>query len=194
MDNRERAIRFRTARTDLNRNGSETMQAVSRATGVGASTICDLENPDSRRAPSAKNVNLLAEHYGGNAAWLTGQSDSPSLREDIRAATDMTGLSEKAISILRDLTADDDTRTFVNEFIESAEFSRMIRMIRALRQPKVSEDFSWDPAGPVDYTKVMQTYYGDSDETSMAEGSAGDLYEWLIGRDMNDIVRKLSGR
>ena len=95
MTNAERAKRFKDARTQ-SPHGAETLAQVYAATGISASAISNLENPENNRVPSAKIVSVLAEHYGVNAAWLMGQTDSPSLNENSQALTNIIGFSPKA--------------------------------------------------------------------------------------------------
>ncbi len=105
MTNAERARRFKEARTELNPRGAETQAQVYAATGVSASAISNLENPESGRVPSSEIVNKLAEYYQVNSAWLTGQANSPSLNENSQTLTNVIGFSPRAAEKLVRLMA-----------------------------------------------------------------------------------------
>ena len=188
MTNAERATRFRTAR------GTETQAQVYAATGVSASAISNLENPENNRVPSSDLVNKLAEHYHVSVAWLTGQSDSPSLNENSQALTDAIGFTPKAAEKLVRLMADEKKRQAINDLIESERFERMLRAITRLSdvQSDTTEE-KWR-AGTIDYTEVSRKYAGDDSPVSfsLAEGDIRDMLMWKAEREMEDLIREIS--
>lgn len=167
MTNAERAKRFRMARTELNRHGMETQLQVYTATGISASAVSNLENPESSRMPSADMVNTLAEYYGVNAAWMTGQSESWSLNKDSQALTKVLGFTTAAADRLTRLMADPGCRNAVNQLIGSERFDRIIRYIAVL-------------AG--------------IPESDPEKSDRRDLLEWKTGREMEALLRELDGK
>ena len=186
MDGKERARRFLMARTVLNQHGEETKNKVYEITGVPASALVDYENPDSSRALNLKNVQKLADHYGLNAAWLLGQSDSWSLEGDIRQVSDMTGLSPEAIWALQDLMKDEGRKKFINSLLASEEFSRMVYALSGMKNLKDSER-----SNAVDYISALNGF-GGGDQIGLCERDVADLRLWKASRAMEEIMRKLT--
>ena len=172
MTNAERAKRFRMARTELNRHGTETQAQVYAAANVSASAISNLENPESSRVPSADLVNTLAEYYGVNAAWLTGQSESWSLNKDSQALTKVLGFSPKAADKLTRLMADAGYRNAVNSLLESDRFDRMLSAVVSLS----------------DMPRAASAAFSLSEEDMQA------FFSWKAEREMNGLLQEIMNR
>ena len=184
MTNAERAQRFLMARTMLNRNGRETKRAVSMATGVQSSALVDYENPQSSRVPNGTSVEKLAVHYGVNAAWLFGQSESWSADTDIQSVCDTIGLTPDAVNILRDYMKDPVKKELVNSFICSEEFSRTIILLQAMRR------MEHDTTKAVDYTSAFSAAL-DCDLT-LSEQDVSEMMVWRASQEMTNVIRELS--
>ena len=182
MTNGERAKRFRMARTELNRHGTETQAQVYTATKVSASAISNLENPENARMPSADMVNTLAEYYGVNAAWLTGQSESWSLNKDSQALTKVLGFAPKAADRLTRLMADAMYRNAVNELIGSDRFDRIIQCIAALTEIQVSDRSTANHDSPGN---------NPLSGADLPESGRRDLLRWKAEREMEALIREL---
>ena len=195
MTNAERARRFKVARTELNPRGAETQAQVYAATGISASAISNLENPENSRVPSSKIVNTLAEYYGVNAAWLTGQSESWSLNKDSQALTKVLGFAPGAADKITRLMADEKTRKAINELIESERFDRMIHAISRLTDmPQEVPEGSWN-ADTVDYAEAVRKHAGNDSSLAfeLAEGDIRDLFIWKAEKEMEGLIRELTG-
>ena len=195
MTNEERARRFRIARTELSPHGTETQAQVYTATKVSASAISNLENPENARMPSADMVNTLAEYYGVNAAWLTGQSESWSLNKDSQALTKVLGFSPRAADKLTDMMGNPACREAINGLIESDRFDRMIHAITRLTDmPQPAPEGSWN-AETVDYADVVRKYAGKDSSLAfdLAESDIRDLYTWKAEREMEGLIRDVIG-
>lgn len=193
MEPVERAKRFRMARTELNRNGEETFAQVYEATGISSSTVCDLENPENGRVPSSRSLGKLAEHYGVNAAWLAGQSESWALNEDSQIVTKMTGLSPRAIEKLGALMQDEQTRAFVNAMIESDEFADLIGTIGVLYDQVNEADEESGIAQDVDYAQVMRRH-GRTEEAvpfTFCESDYRDMIRWKASRQLEKLISRI---
>lgn len=188
MDNKERANRFLIARTGLNQHGKETKAKVYEETGVPASALVDYENPDSSRALNLDYVQKLANHYGLNAAWLLGQSDSWSTERDIRPICDATGLSPESVWILKDLMKDEQKKKLINAFIESEEFTRMIIALEQIRNSSANEGND----GTVDYSRAIG-FMGKDQEIVFNESDYWDMKLWQISRELEKAMRLLIG-
>ena len=192
MTNLERAHRFQMARVELNRNGEETMTQVYEATGVSPSVLSTLENPESSRQPSTKNLIRLAQHYGVNAAWLAGQSASWSLNEDLRSVTDLTGLSPCAVEKLRLLMEDNVKRDTINSLIESEEFDQLISAVSVLSdysgEAPVVEDTE-----TVDYGRAIRKYAGGEKQLDfrLAEGDMRSYLSWKASRSLDALIGRM---
>ena len=196
MTNAERARRFKEARTELNPHGAETQAQVYAATGVSASAISNLENPESGRVPSSEIVNKLAEYYQVNSAWLTGQASSPSLNENSQTLTNVIGFSPRAAEKLVRLMAEEKNRRAINELIESDRFERMLLAITRLSDiPQKAPEGSWN-ADTIDYTEVVRKYAGDDSPVafSFAEGDMQDMLIWKAQREMDGLIREVTGK
>lgn len=185
MDNKERANRFHLARVGFNQHGEETKAKVYELTGVPASVIVAYEDPNSTRSLKISNVQKLADHYGVNAAWLLGQSESWSLESDIRQISEGTGLSPEAIWALKDLTKNEEQRAFVNAFLASEEFSRIIHVFSGKKPVACSE-----PVAVVDYTQAMTT--SGNDDIGFSEGDIRDMKLWKASRDIENLLKKIT--
>lgn len=93
-----RGERFKDARLEHNKNGSQTMAEVAKATGVSASLIKELEDDDSTRDFGYKKIAELAKHYGVSANWLLELTDDHKI---LPCATDELLLSEGAVDAIR---------------------------------------------------------------------------------------------
>ena len=186
MDNRERAKRFLAARTGLNRNGEEGKLKVYELTGVPASAIVAYENPESARMLNVEYVQKLADHYGVNAAWLLGQSESWSCELDVKKISEMTGLSAEAIWTLQDLMKDESRKSFVNAFLASGEFQEMVHIMAGVKRVKSPDD-----SGAVDYASALSGFSGEMD-TTMNESDFADLRLWKASRVMEKVMCRIA--
>ncbi len=173
--------RFKSARTDYNVNGSQTMAQVANATGVPQSVISDLErdpnkdadHPTAPRKVAYQTVAALAKHYGVSANFLLGLPEKKD--SDIRIiAADRLGLSSKAIKHLEDVKrlADDEQDpegdfhrrlAALNSILRSRDFSKFLTYFttaekaaaetRSANQPfEEVKDTHRLPQGPVSLT------------------------------------------
>ena len=186
MDNAERANRFNLARIGLNQHGEETKATVYKMTGVPASVIVAYESPESTRALNISHVQKLADHYGVNPAWLLGQSESWSLKSDIRQISEAIGLTPEAIWALQDLTKNDQQRSLINSFIASEEFSRMIRAFGVKKEiPSPGSDTS------IDYTNAINQA-STEDDIGFCEKDIQDMKLWRACRDLENLLEKIT--
>ena len=185
-DNTERANRFNLARTGLNQHGAETKAKVYETTGVPASVIVAYESPESTRALNIRHVQKLADHYGVNPAWLLGQSESWSLKSDIRQISEAIGLSPEAIWALQDLTKNDEQRSLINAFIASEEFSRMIRTFSSKEENILSGSDA-----VVSYSDVMNHADGE-DNIGFCEKDIRDMKLWRASREFENLLIKIT--
>lgn len=183
MDSRERAKRFYRARTRLNRHGEEGKQKVYELTGVPASAIVAYENPESSRALNVGYVQKLAEHYGVNVAWLLGQSESWSLETEVLQICDMTGLSPDAVSAIQNLTGDEERRKFINSFLSSEAFTRMVYTMMGMKRLKDQE-----PSDAVDYADAFRSF-SDENDCGFCEEDYVDMRIWKAGRELESVMR-----
>lgn len=188
MTDFERAKRFRSARTELNRHGNQTQAQVHASTGISASALSNLENPECSRISSSRIISVLAEYYGVNIAWLTGQSDSPSMDEEIQKISNTTGLSAESIRILRNLTRDGISRRLVNSFIQSEEFAKLIFTAQIIRDPGTGEAAEKEPV--VNYVQAMKDAGNDPDMPVFSESDREDLAVWKAQRLTEQMIRK----
>ena len=188
MDGKERAARFRMARTSLNQNGSETKARVYEQTGVPASALVAYESPESTRALSIEYVNRLAAHYGVNAAWLLGQSESWSMEQDVRRICELTGLTPDAVMSLRELMSDEGRRKAVNTFLASEEFTRFIFLLQGMKQ---TNDSDGSPS-VVDYSDALRNS-NTGDCFTFNEKDYADMRTWRAEREMRQLTEKLIG-
>ncbi|MEY8262378.1 helix-turn-helix transcriptional regulator [Oscillospiraceae bacterium 50-60] len=97
--------RFKKARTDHNQHGPQSTKEVAQATGITKSLIEDIESTaGTPRNVGYLTVKKLAKYYGVSSDYLLGLSETPSIDEDIQVACKVTGLSEKAISRLHEVS------------------------------------------------------------------------------------------
>ena len=114
----EKENRFKQARMEHNQHGSQSTKEVAKATGITKSLIEDIESTAGKpRNVSYLTVKKLAQYYGVSSDYLLGLSGTPSIDEDIQVAYKVTGLSEKAISVLNG--ADSDELDFISFLIEN---------------------------------------------------------------------------
>ncbi len=128
MDVKKRATRFKEARENIN----ESLRTVDEKTGISKSTIHKLESEDDSTKVNYVDICTLADHYKVNVAWLMGQSDSPSLDENIQIVTKTTGLSNEAINMIKSMK-DNKLIDSLNKLLESEDFSRMVRWYKTAR-------------------------------------------------------------
>lgn len=132
---KERAARFQDAREQYNRHGKQSMREVERATGVQASMISYLENYDADRQVNYQSIITLAEHYGVSADYLLGLSDTPSIADDSKIASKVTGLTGRAIDRLRWIMKDNGTADILDKILRHGELTNLLRYaVEARRQ------------------------------------------------------------
>lgn len=101
---------FKLARTKYNKHGFQSVETVSKITGISRSMIEDLESPvGSKRGVSYLKVADLAKHYGVPSDYLLGLIDVPSQDVDIQKVVRDTGLSLKSIDTLKTIHETDKT-------------------------------------------------------------------------------------
>lgn len=98
-----RGERFTAARMDYNQHGSQSMDAVSKATGICSSMISDLENDDKNRSVGHDKILTLAQHYGVSVDYLLCLSQCPKISCDIDYICEHTGLSRDSVQLLMKL-------------------------------------------------------------------------------------------
>lgn len=125
-----RAERFESARTEFNIHGSQSIAEVSKATGVVASMISDLENNDKNRGVNYEAVAALAMHYGVFADYLMGLSAVPSRQADAQAIENYTGLSMPAVERLSSSSAAfPQEREYLDKLLSAASFPALMEAL-----------------------------------------------------------------
>lgn len=125
-----RAERFESARTEFNIHGSQSIAEVSKATGVVASMISDLENNDKNRGVNYEAVAALAKHYGVFADYLMGLSAVPSRQADAQAIENYTGLSMPAVERLSSSSAAfPQEREYLDKLLSAASFPALMEAL-----------------------------------------------------------------
>ena len=103
------AVRLRETR------GKSLSQAkAAELIGVTKSSLSLYECGDN--IPDAKTIRKMAEVYGVSADYLLGLSDAKTDNKDIQAICEYTGLTEKTISALHEMS---DSTGFVRCFLEA---------------------------------------------------------------------------
>lgn len=132
MVNLNRGERFKDARLVHNKNGSETMAEVAKATGVSASLIKELEDDSSTRDFGYKKIAELAKHYGVSANWLLELTDDHRI---LPCATDELMLSESAIEAIRYYAQDPgDALRGLDRLLNSLDFWGVCLTVERLKK------------------------------------------------------------
>lgn len=118
--------RFKSARTDYNVNGKQTMAQVADATKVPQSVISDLErdpnkdadHPTAPRKVAYQTVAALAKHYGVSGNFLLGLPEDK--KYDIKLiAADRLGLSTKAVSNIEEVKDRADNNPYFRRTLDA---------------------------------------------------------------------------
>lgn len=113
--------RFVLARTIYNKNGRQSVDAVSKATTVSASMINDLEsNVGKPRNVGYQSIVKLALHYGVSCDYLMGLATAATADPDVKQICNYTGLSEQAAKRLHELYSNEDfsvSLKFIDSFL-----------------------------------------------------------------------------
>lgn len=115
--------------------------------GVSAQAINQYKLGLSR--PSLENLCKIASYYGVSADYLLGLSDTPSTKEDIKAACKTTGLSEAAISQLFRLGTIANGERAVNALIGSPEFYNFASYLATFFYGGWVEEFTGEKEGHI---------------------------------------------
>ena len=123
--------RFQKARTEYNQHGQQSVKDVSKATGITASLIEDLELDSYNRAVGYQKIKVLAKYYGVTSDYLLGLSGVPTQDKNIQNASQCTGLSLDAIYFfedLKDLPAEKKERILfaVNTLLSESRFDESV--------------------------------------------------------------------
>lgn len=177
-----RGERFKDARLVHNKNGSQTMAEVAKATGVSASLIKELEDDDSTRDFGYKKIAELARHYGVSANWLLELTDDHKI---LPCATDELSLSEGAIEAIRYYAEDSgDALRGLDRLLNSLDFWGVCLTLERLK--KSVDVLSMESYPVTDVTKQhnledeiisvhpelrgkIQVLYGDTLTSAIAE-------------------------
>lgn len=92
----------------------QTNAKAAEAIGVSASLISDIINGKKKQGIGADIVKKICEHYHVSSDWLLGIAPVSDERKDFETAERVTGLSEEAIKILRQLNEMNDYETAVD--------------------------------------------------------------------------------
>lgn len=84
---------------DLMKDKKITQKAVSQATGISQATISALINGREMESDTLKK---LCKYFNVSADYLLGLTDTPSRDPDIKMICNYTGLSEYALTVLRE--------------------------------------------------------------------------------------------
>lgn len=189
-----RGERFKDARLVHNKNGSQTMAEVAKATGVSASLIKELEDDDSTRDFGYKKIAELAKHYGVSANWLLELTDDHKI---LPCATDELSLSEGAIEAIRYYAEDSgDALRGLDRLLNSLDFWGVCLTLERLK--KSVDVLSMESYPVTDVTKQhnledeiisahpelrgkIQVLYGDTLTSAIAE-QAKRFFEMALNR------------
>lgn len=142
-----RGERFEDARRSM--PGNLSLRAVERLSGVPYAIIQALENDNNDRGVSYKEIMKLAEFYNVSVDYLLCITDTPTRDATTQAICQETGLSEKAVEKIQNISRSGDNLTEALTFlIEHREFLRLLYCIRDLNNPEI---FKLDDRAGLDY-------------------------------------------
>lgn len=167
---------FKLARIKYNQHGLQSVETVSKETGISASMINDLEsNVGKKRGASYLKVAQLAKYYGVSSDYLLGLTDIRSTNPDIKFLSEMTGLSEQCIENLK-IIHDTDTKArpdgkvkyetveTINCLVESlsSKSNALVWIGRYLSVPQISNDgYYVSPSGDIKQRGVDVAHEND---------------------------------
>lgn len=155
MDNVSKRI------VSLREEKGETQQELANAIGITRQSLSRYEI--AARTVSVEVLGALAQHFNVSADYLLGLSDVRSTEQDIQTACEVTGLSEKAVKMLKDSAGYKDAfyknniLPILNAMLETKDFYRIADRINAvivsqkritinkkITKKKVKEEFGID--------------------------------------------------
>lgn len=86
---------------ELKKESGETNKDLQDVFGLSLSALINYQT--GKRIPDIAFLHKLAQHFGVSADYLLGLSDVRSTEQDIQAACEVTGLSEKAIENIQNV-------------------------------------------------------------------------------------------
>ena len=140
-----RGERFKDARIVYNRNGKQTMDEVSAATGVSKSNLSSIEN-DKAGSIGVDSVASLAAHYGVSADWLLGLTKIPRADAALEAIEKYTGLSSTAVKRLS-WEWNRDKRESLNQLLSADAFPDLLDALKAVSSRLRSVKFAYNYTG-----------------------------------------------
>ncbi len=140
-----RGERFKDARIIYNRNGKQTMDEVSAATGVSKANLSSIEN-DKAGSIGVDSVASLAAHYGVSADWLLGLTKIPRADATLEAIEKYTGLSPTAVRRLS-WEWNRDKRDSLNQLLSAEAFPYLLDALNAVSSRLRSVKFAYNYTG-----------------------------------------------
>lgn len=146
---------------ELKKESGETNKDLQDVFGLSLSALINYQT--GKRIPDIAFLHKLAQHFGVSADYLLGLSDVRSTEQDIQTACEVTGLSEKAVKMLKDSAGYKDAfyknniLPILNAMLETKDFYRIADRINAvivsqkritinkkITKKKVKEEFGID--------------------------------------------------
>lgn len=198
IDSKERAKRFKDARTKYNVHGKQGLKEVFEATkkidgtGVQASMISDLEASIGEERPVRyQKVLTLAEYYGVNVAWLMGQSDSRFVDEGLQALSKATGLSDNAIQVLNAIK-EINFNSQLSRLLESSYFADMLYQFSCAMKINANNKQSDSEADTIERLQVFGIVNGMASENSrLSNRQLIDMYRRKAVESMNSAFLQI---
>ena len=124
---------------EIRKEHGETQQELADSIGITQQSLCRYEQGE--RTANIDFIRKVAEHYNVSADYLLGLSGAKSYDADLQTICRYTGLSEKAVNILRDNfnlsvaafpKGQLHAANIANEIIEHGYFAQLVRLIKEL--------------------------------------------------------------
>lgn len=190
--------RFKEARTELNKNGHESVKEVSKATGITGSLIDDLETDTAtwekwHKAPrdvGYSKIKTLAEHYGVSSDYLLGLSDQPTIDAKAAGAAEYTGLSLEAIRRLHNL----HVANFSGLVSKGYEVS-YIGLLSKIIELDSGSDYNYSILGEISHFMVYgealpEEAYGTTEDGELSLEEWDRFHRWANGHHREIVSRK----
>ena len=191
-----------------------TLDALAAEFNTTRQTVSNWQN--GATVPDAVSICDIARYFGVTTDYLLGLTDVKTIKTDIRAVAEYTGLSEDAIKVLSDpynphlqceindigetFSSPLSAKSIVSDFIKSREFSTFsFEMAKFFSQylrfaETYKEKREWIRFAPRDeefYKKFLKMWDSGLEDLGASDFFSGNFYAKLADEEKKDIEKRI---
>ena len=171
---------FSTRLKELRAQKKESQQEASEAIGIHINTLKNYEK--GTRLPNANELIKIKNHYNTSYEYLLGESDIKSNDMNLKEINKVTGLSEKAIKILKGPLINKSQKKILSYIIEHESKYQFIKILELFLMTKVEDKFIY---------KKLSNYVYDNPPERLKFINRSSVMTDILKCDIDRILYKM---